>query len=148
VCANAAGLEAPRDGGLWVVQVLGATLLLTAGLTKLSGDEQMIETFAAIGIGQWFHYATGLIEFASAILLLIPALTGIGALLVIPIIIGTIVTHVLIIGGSPVLPIGLLIVVSVVAWGRRETTRRLISCNKPLKELEESETPLFITVSR
>jgi putative oxidoreductase len=145
---NAASLEAPRDGALWVVQVLGATLLLIAGLTKLSGDEQMIQTLDAVGVGQWFRYVAGLIEFASAILLLIPALAGIGALLVIPIIIGTIVTHVLIIGGSPALPIGLLIVVSVVAWGRRETTRRLISCNKPLKEREESQTPLFIKVSR
>jgi hypothetical protein len=40
--------------------------------------------------------------------------------------IGATLTHVLIIGGSPLLPIGLLIVVGVVAWGRKETTLELI----------------------
>jgi putative oxidoreductase len=62
---------------------------------------------------------TALIEFGSAILFLIPALSGIGALFLVPIIIGAIVTHVLIIGESPALPIGLLIIASVVAWGRK-----------------------------
>jgi putative oxidoreductase len=123
---NSASLEAPRDGALWVVQVLGATLLLISGLAKLSGVEQMIETFGAVGIGQWFRYVTGLIEFASAIVLLIPALAGIGALVLVPIMIGAVLTQLLIIGGSPALPIGLLIIASVVAWGRKETTLKLI----------------------
>jgi putative oxidoreductase len=127
---NEASLEAPRDGALWVVQVLGATLFLISGLAKL-GDEQLIQTFTAIAVDQWFRYLTGLIEFASAILLLIPAVSGTAALLLVPTMIGAILAHVLIIGGSPALPIGLLIVVSVVAWGRKETTLRLISCNKP-----------------
>ena len=64
---NEASLEAPLNGTLWVIQVLGATLLLISGLAKLSGVEQMIETFGAMGIGQWFCYVTGVIEFASAI---------------------------------------------------------------------------------
>jgi hypothetical protein len=46
---------------------------------------------------------TGLFEFALAILLLIPLLSGIGALLAIPIMIGAILTHLLVIGGSPAL---------------------------------------------
>jgi hypothetical protein len=58
---------------------------------------------------------TGLIEFASAILLLIPALSGIGALLLVPIMIGAILIDFLVVAGSPALPIVLLILVSVVA---------------------------------
>ena len=127
---NAASLEAPRDGALWVVQALGATLFLISGLGKLSGDDHMIQSIAAIGIHQWFRYVTALIEFATAILLLIPVLSGIGALLLVPIMMGAILTHLLIIGGSPALPIGLLIVVSVVAWGRKDTTLRLIWHNR------------------
>ena len=123
---NAASLEAPGNGSLWVVQVLGAMLFFLAGFAKLSGDEQMVETFAALGIGQWFRYVTGLIEVASAILLLIPALSGIIAVLAVPMMIGVILTQLLIIGGSPVLPIGLLIITSIVAWGRKETTLRLL----------------------
>jgi putative oxidoreductase len=123
---DAASLEVPRNGALWVVQVFAATLFFIVGLTKLSGDEQMVQTFAAVGIGQWFRYVTGLIEFMSAILLLIPALSGIGALILVPTMIGAILTHFLIIGGTPALPIGLLIIAFVVAWGRKETTLRLI----------------------
>ena len=123
---NEARLEAPRNGALWVIQVFGAILLFLAGFAKLSGDEQMIQTFAAIGIGQRLRYVTGLIDVASAILLLIPVLSGIGALLVVPIMIGVIVTHIVIIGGSPALPIGLLIIASIVAWGRRETTNAFL----------------------
>ena len=51
-----------------MVQVLGAILFFLAGFAKLSGDEQMVQTFAAIGIGQWLRYVTGLIDVASAIL--------------------------------------------------------------------------------
>ena len=76
--ADAGSLEAPRDGALWVVQALGATLVLISGLGRLSGDHHMIQSLTAIGIHQWFRYVTALIEFASAILLLIPGLSGIG----------------------------------------------------------------------
>ena len=46
---DAAGLEAPRNGIVWVVQVLGAMLLLIAGSAKLSGGGQMIPDFDAVG---------------------------------------------------------------------------------------------------
>ena len=109
-----------------MIQVFGAVLFFLAGFAKLAGDEQMVQKFAAIGVGQWLRYVTGLIDVASAILLLIPVLSGIGALLVVPIMIGVIVTHIVIIGGSPALPIGLLIIASIVAWGRRETTNAFL----------------------
>jgi putative oxidoreductase len=143
---NAASLEAPRDGALWVVQVLGATLFFVVGLAKLSGDEQMIQTFAAIGIGQWFRYVTGTIELVSAFLLLVPVLSGIAALVLVATMIGAILTHLLIIGGSPVLPIGLLIIVSIVAWGRKKTTLRLIWRDNP-KTVREA-TNVFPEVSQ
>jgi putative oxidoreductase len=128
---NGASLEAPGNGSLWVVQVLGTILFFTAGFAKLSGDEQMVQMFGAIGMGQWVCHLTGFIEVASAILLLIPALSGIGALVAVPMMIGVILIQLLVIGGSPALPIGLLIITSIVAWGRKETTLRLISRTHP-----------------
>ena len=119
-------LEAPRNGVLWVAQALGAIMLLIASSAKLSGNDQMIHALADIGIDQWFRYVTALIEFVSAILLLIPALSGIGALLLVPTMIGAILIHLVIIGESPALPIALLIIASFVAWGRKETTFELI----------------------
>jgi putative oxidoreductase len=127
---NTASLEAPGNGSLWVFQVLGAILFFIAGFAKLSGDEQMVQMFTAVGIGQWFRHVTGLIEVASAILLLIPALSGIIALLAVPMMTGVILTQLLIIGGSPALPVGLLVIASIVAWGRKETTVELIWGNR------------------
>lgn len=124
--ADTESLEVPRNGTLWVVQVLGVTLFFIAGFAKLSGDEQMIQAFDAFGIGQWVRYMTGLIELVSAILLLIPPLFRIGAFLFVPTMLAAILTDLLIIGGSPALPIGLLIIVSIVAWGRKEEALRLI----------------------
>ena len=111
-----------QNAVLWVLQVLGAAMFLMSGWMKLFGNEQMVQMFDAIGGGQSFLYATGLIEFLSAVLLLVPALSVVGALLLIPTMIGAIFTHLLIVGGSPTLPIGLLIAMSIVAWGRWDRT--------------------------
>jgi putative oxidoreductase len=135
---NPPSLEAPRDGTLWVVQVLGAILFFLAGFAKLSGDGQMIQTFTAAGIGQWFRCVTGIIEIASAILLLIPALCGIGALAAVPMTIGSVLINLPIVGGSPAPPIGLLVIASIVAWGRKETTLRLILAMNDLASAKEA----------
>lgn len=111
-----------QNAVLWVLQVLGAAMFFMSGWVKLSGNEQMVQMFDAIGGGQWFRYATGLIEFFSAGLLMVPALSTVGALLLIPTMIGAIFTHLFIVGGSPVLPIGLLIAMVIVAWSRWDRT--------------------------
>ena len=111
-----------KNAVLWVLQVFGSAIFLMSGWMKLSGDEQIVQMFDAIGGGQWFGYVTGLVEFFSALLLLVPALSVIGALLLIPTMIGAIFTHLFIVGGSPALPIGLLIAMSIVAWGRWDRT--------------------------
>jgi len=112
---------------LWVLQILGAAMFLMAGGNKLAGNEQMVGMFEAIGVGQWFRYLTGVIEVASAILLLIPRFAGVGALLLIPTMVGAILTHLFIVGGSPVVPIVLLVVMVVIAYGRRDRTLKLLS---------------------
>lgn len=115
-----------KNAVLWVLQVLGAAMFLMSGLMKLSGTEQIVQMFDVIGSGQSFRYVTGLIEFFSAVLLLVPALSVVGALLLIPTMIGAIFTHLFIVGGSPTLPIGLLIAMVVVAWGRWDRTFGLL----------------------
>jgi putative oxidoreductase len=118
---GAAGAELEISKGknavLWVLQVLGAAMLLMSGLMKLSGNEQMVQLFDASG-GHWFRYVTGSIEIFSAVLLLFPPLSVVGALLLLPIIIGAIFAHLFIAGSSLALPIGVLIVIVLVAWGR------------------------------
>jgi putative oxidoreductase len=84
------------------LQILTAAAFLMAGFAKLSGQPMMVETFDRVGIGQWFRYVTGGLEIASAILLLIPRLTPVGAALLVCTMIGAVLTHLVLIGGSPV----------------------------------------------
>jgi uncharacterized membrane protein YphA (DoxX/SURF4 family) len=94
-------------------------MFLLAGSSKLLGDPAMVGLFDAIGIGQWFRYLTGLIEVASALALLVPSFAVFGALALVPTMVGAVVTHLFIVGGSPALPAILLVASAVVVWARR-----------------------------
>ena len=108
--------------GLWILQIGAAGMFLMAGFSKLSGNPQMVGLFDAIGFGQWFRYVTGSLEVLGALLLLIPRLSGLGALLLMGVMLGAVPTHLFVVGGSPLSAITLLIVTGVVAWGRRKRT--------------------------
>jgi putative oxidoreductase len=113
--------------GLWILQIGAAGMFLTVGFLKLSGDPQMVALFQAIGLGQWFRYVTGSLEVLGAVLLLIPRLTGLGALLLVGVTLGAVTTHLFVIGGNPLPAIILLIVTGMIAWGRRERTIKLLA---------------------
>src|SRR5258705_9765852 len=103
--------------GLWVLQIGAAGMFLMVGFFKLSGDPQMVGLFDAIGFGQWFRYVTGSLEVLGAVLLLIPRLSGLGA----------VATHLFLVGGSPLGATILLIATGVIAWGRRKRTMNLLA---------------------
>jgi uncharacterized membrane protein len=85
----------------------------------------MVEMFATIGFGQWFRYAVGALEIAVAVGVLIPRLSGLAALGLACLMVGATATNLFVLGASPLLPVGLLLVSALVAWGRRSRTRAL-----------------------
>ena len=87
---------------LWALRLLLALAFGAAGAAKLAGVPQMVQIFELIGIGQWFRYATGVVEVTGAILLLIPATGFLGGLLLAVTMVFGIATHLLVIGGSAV----------------------------------------------
>ena len=89
-----------------------------AGFAKLSGQPMMVETFDKIGIGQWFRYVTGGIEVASAISLLIPRLSPVGGAILVCTMCGAVLTHLLLIGGSPLPALVLGCFAAIIFWGR------------------------------
>jgi putative oxidoreductase len=111
---------------LWVLQIAAAAMLGMAGFGKLSGSPDMVGLFDALGAGQWFRYLTGSLEVLGAVLLLVPALAGVGALLLVGVMLGAVATHLFILGGSPVMALVLLVGVATVAYARRERTLRLL----------------------
>ena len=112
---------------LWVLQVAAAGMFLMVGFLKLSGNPQLVGLFEAIGLGQWFRYLTGSLEVLGAVLLLIPRLSGLGALMLAVVMTGAVITHLFIVGGSPLMAIILLVVTGVIAWGRRQRTMNLLA---------------------
>jgi uncharacterized membrane protein YphA (DoxX/SURF4 family) len=105
---------------LWGLQVGLAALFLSAGASKLTGAPEMVALFDAVGVGQWFRYVTGLIEFASAVALLVPSLAPFGALMLASTMTGAIGAHLFVIGGSLLAPVLLLIGSLTVVWARRD----------------------------
>lgn len=104
---------------VWTLQVVGAAMFLLAGTSKLAGVTPMVRMFEVIGIGQWFRYVTGTIEVVSPVLLLVPSLALFGALALAATMVGAILTHLFIVGGSPAVPMVLLAVTTTIAWARR-----------------------------
>jgi putative oxidoreductase len=86
-----------------------------------------VEMFATIGIGQWFRYVVGALEIAGAAGVLVPRLSGLAALGLLCLMAGAILTNLFVLGTSPLLPIGLLVVSALVAWGRWPRTRALFA---------------------
>ena len=105
--------------GLWVLQIITAGMFLMAGTLKLSGNPMMVQMFDTIGVGQWFRYLTGSIEVVGAVMLLVPAIASYGAAVLAATMVGAIITHLFIVGGSPLMPILLLASTVTIAWARR-----------------------------
>ena len=106
-------------GVLWALTIGSAAMFLVAGISKLAGVPMMVQMFGVIGAGQWFRYVTGAIEVSGAVLLLIPALATYAGLGLAATMVGAIITHLFIVGGSPAVPIALLATTLTIAWARR-----------------------------
>jgi putative oxidoreductase len=65
-----------------VLRVLLGIMFLGIGIEKLTGTMGTIPFFDAIGWGQWFRYASGALDTAGALLILLPRWTFYGALII------------------------------------------------------------------
>ena len=69
-----------RAISLWILTGLVALAFAGAAISKLAGTNMMIENFARWGLPTWFMYLTGVVEVIGVVALLIPRVSGIGAL--------------------------------------------------------------------
>jgi hypothetical protein len=81
-----------------------------AGGAKLAGVPMMVETFDAIGFGQWLRYVTGIVEVAGAALLWWPSRQVVGAAVLGATTVRAVLTHWVILGPSavPAIVLGLV----------------------------------------
>jgi putative oxidoreductase len=122
--ATSAPLSRPAAIVAWVLQLGLAAMFLFAGSSKLMGAPMMVQMFDAINLGQWFRYFTGTIEVAGALGLLVPRFAPLAALMLAAVMIGAVMTHLFVIGGSPAIPIMLFVALSVVVYLRRNQLAR------------------------
>jgi len=105
------------------IRVLLTAAFVMAGGAKLAGAEMMVQTFDAVGVGQWFRYVTGLIEVAGAVLLWIPAARLLGAVMLAVTMVGAVLAHLVILGPSAVPAIVLGLLAGAVIYLERSKTQ-------------------------
>lgn len=112
---------------IWVLQVFLALQFIGAGLAKLGGSDSMVDMFNDIGAGQWLRYLVGTMELAGAAGLLIPALSGLAALCLSALMVCATFTNIVILEDQFWVPLGVLIVSMLVAWGRWPKIKALLA---------------------
>ena len=111
---------------LWGLQIFAALGFIAAGTFKLISNPQMVTIFEQIGIGQWFRYVTGVVEVVGGLALLRAVSAPFGAVLLAATMFFAVLTHLFVIGGSPVPALFLLVVTSTIAWLRRDQIESLV----------------------
>jgi uncharacterized membrane protein YphA (DoxX/SURF4 family) len=114
--------------GLWILQVLIAVVYAFSAFGKLSADPQNVAGFEAMGLGNVGMYIIGSLELAGAIAMFIPILTGLAATCFVALMIGAVIATLAVGGGVlAAIPATVLVLVAILAWGRRDSTRRLVA---------------------
>jgi uncharacterized membrane protein YphA (DoxX/SURF4 family) len=114
----------PLDILLWCVQTILAFVFGSTSWAKLMGKPEMVALFAAVGFGQWFRYATGILELTGAVLIMVPKTRRIGAALLAAVMVGALATHLFILNVPPATPGVLFLMSGFVVWGRRWPSSR------------------------
>jgi uncharacterized membrane protein YphA (DoxX/SURF4 family) len=110
---------------LWTVRVLLSAQFAVGGMLKVTGEASMVTMFDDIGAGAGLRVFVGVCEVAGAIGLLVPRVARAAAAGLVLLMIGAVVTNVVALQISPVLPLvlGALAAVMTVALTRKENGR-------------------------
>lgn len=116
-----------KDLALRALQViLGLFFVAASAVPKLVAHSSATESFDEIGLGMWLMYAVGLLELAGGIALATPWLSSLAALGLIALMAGAFVTQLTVFDGRYALtPVLLTVPLALIAWGRRDSLRRL-----------------------
>ncbi|WP_437620257.1 DoxX family protein [Sorangium sp. So ce1151] len=112
----------PANIALWALQILLSAAFVFGGVNKLLGlQQEMVDSFARIGLGVWFQYFVGGLELVGGIGLLIPRVCSRAALLLAGVMGGAVLTHLLVLPPWYLasIPAVLFVVFGLVAWARR-----------------------------
>ena len=113
--ASAAGAKAATVFG-WFLRAFLGLAFLVIGVEKLTGTMGTIPFFQAIGWGQWFRYASGVLDTAGALLIFFPRWTCYGALMITCTVgLGTVLCYTMALF-NPLFPLGMTLLAATLAW--------------------------------
>lgn len=78
---------------IWALRIVAAVIMLQTLYFKFTGHEQSVRLFTELGMEPYGRIGTGIGELIASILILVPATTGIGALLGLGLMSGAIFFH-------------------------------------------------------
>jgi hypothetical protein len=113
----------PRNQAVlsWILQLVGAAILLQTLFFKFSGAEESVYIFTTVGAEPWGRIGSGVLELIAAVLLLVPATAALGGLLAAGLMAGAVMSHLTILGievkGDGGLLFGLALTVLVAGAG-------------------------------
>ena len=96
-----------------------AAAFFAAGAAKLAGAAYMVQLLEQIGVGQWFRYATGLVEVIGAVALIYLGLASLGGLWLGGTVVFAVLTHLFVLHTSPVPAIALGLLNALIVYLRR-----------------------------
>lgn len=113
----------------WVAQLVAAFILLQTLYFKFTGAPESVYIFTTLGMEPWGRIGSGVVELIAAVMLLMPATAGIGAVLALGVMGGAILSHLTRLGivvqgdGGLLFVLALTVAASslLVAWLRRES---------------------------
>jgi len=129
VTTNVPGVVVSRrsDVALWVLQVLAVLVYLGSAAGKLFADPAAVASFAAMGVDRTGMSVIAVVEILGAIGLLVPRLVGLAALALVALMVGAVTMTLAAFGPALVaVPTTVLVLVTVIAWGRRATVPALV----------------------
>ncbi|HRH34758.1 MAG TPA: DoxX family protein [Catalimonadaceae bacterium] len=100
----------------WTLRLVPSIILLQTLFFKFSGAEESIFIFSQLGAEPAGRIGSGIIELIAGILLIIPATSGIGAVLGIGTMTGAIASHLTILGIEVMNDGGQLFVYALITW--------------------------------
>jgi uncharacterized membrane protein YphA (DoxX/SURF4 family) len=100
------------------VAVLLGLVMMCSGVSKLVGEPHQVAAFARFGLPSWFRALTGSFELAGGLLLVAPATTPIGSLILSTIMVGAIWAHAAAAEWTSLVPVTVLLILFLVIFHR------------------------------
>jgi len=82
----------------WIARIIAAIILLQTLFFKFTGAPESVEIFSKLGIEPWGRIGTGILEFITALLILIPFTVWLGSILAIGLMAGALFSHLTVLG--------------------------------------------------